>query len=90
MANAKRDNNQVTTMMGALNSDGKTPTLIQVDPTTHEMLVSGGTTGTDLGNDDADRDDNGVTCLMAVSNADGSTPVPLYVNSSGQLLVDLT
>lgn len=90
MAESARDNNKITTMIGSLNSDGSTPTRIKVGATVHDMKISDGTTGSDLGNDDAPRDNSGVVTLLAVSNADGVTPVPLYVNSSGQLLVKST
>lgn len=90
MAEAKKDNNSINTMQGVLNTDGATPTNITADPTTHLTDVMHGTGGSDLGNDDAARDDNSVPVLLATSNADGETPVPLYVNSSGQLLIKAT
>lgn len=39
MANAKRDNNRVTTLLGVSNSDGITPVVIYADPVTHRLLV---------------------------------------------------
>ena len=90
MADSKRDENMVPTMTGVLNTDGVTVTLIKADPTTHVIDTSDGSTGSDLGADNAKRDSNNVPVLMAVSSSDGSTPVPLYVNSSGQLLVKST
>ena len=44
MGEAKRDANQVPTLLGVSNADGTTPVTIYVDPTTHRMLVSGATT----------------------------------------------
>lgn len=90
MAEAKHDNNNITTMLGVLNTDGATPTNIKADPTTHILKSSDGTTGSDLGTDHAARDNNGVPVLMAVSSVDGSTTVPLYVDSSGNLLIKST
>lgn len=90
MANAPRDNNQIPVILGLLNTDGSTPTVVKANPTTHILDVSDGTTGSDLTGDNALRDDNRVTTLLAASSSDGSTPVPLYVNSSGQLLIDNT
>ena len=90
MAEAAHDDNRVVSMLGVLNTDGASPTRIKSDPTTHEILVSDGTTGSDLGADNAARDNSGVPVLMAVSSVDGVTPVPLYVNSSGQLLIKST
>lgn len=45
MANAKRDQNYVPTLLGVSNADGVSPVTVYVDPTTHRMLVamSGGT-----------------------------------------------
>ena len=90
MANAKKDNNKVPVIMGVLNTDGATPTMIEADPSTHSIEVSDGTTGSDLGSNNAARDANGETVLMAVSDVDGSTPVPLYVSSNGELLIQTT
>jgi len=39
MADAKRDNNRVTTLMGVSTADLSTPTRIAVDPSTNRMLV---------------------------------------------------
>ena len=77
-------------MLGVLNTDGATPTRVKVDATTHQLNVSDGSSGSDLGADNAARDNSGVSVLMAVSSADGTTPVPLYVNSSGQLMIKTT
>ncbi len=88
MAQAQRDNNGVTTMQGVLNTDGVTPKNVTVDPVTHFIDISDGTTGSDLGSDDATRDNNAIPVLMGTSSADGVTPVPIYVNSSGKLLIN--
>lgn len=88
MSNIKRDNNQVEVMAGVLNTDGTTPTLIKADPTTHILQVSCGTTGSDLGNDIAARDDNGTPVLIATDASDNI--IPLYVDSSGNLLIQTT
>ena len=90
MANAKQDNNRIPTMTGVLNSDGTTPTNITAIAATHVISVSDGSDGTDYGNDAADRDDNMKKTLTAVSSDDGETPVPLYVDSSGNLLIKTT
>lgn len=90
MANAPRDQNNVPALLGALSTDGVTPTPVQADPTEHYLLVDDDTTGSDLSGDVAPRDGNLVPVAMAASSADGSTPVILYVNASGELLVDST
>jgi len=90
MATAKKDDNLINTMTGVLNTDGITITRIKINATTHILDVSDGTTGSDLGADNAVRDDNIVPVLIATSETDGSTPVQLYVDSNGKLLVDST
>jgi hypothetical protein len=88
---AERDNNQVTTLIGTSNADGKIVLKLQADPTTHYLLIEDGSSGSDLGNDEARHDNNKITSLLAVSSADGVTPVPLYVNSiTNRLLVKST
>ena len=90
MTDIAKDNNQIPTISGVLNTNGTTPTPIQAIANNHNLMVSDGTTGSDFGADDAVQDNNGVRGLMAVSKIDGTTPVTLYVNSSGQLLIDTT
>lgn len=88
MTQAKRDNNQITTLIGTLNSDGITPTLVKGSPTDHSIYINDDTTGSDLSGDNAARDDNSVPVLLATSSVDGVTPVPVYVNSDNELLVN--
>jgi len=91
MANAKRDDNGVPTLIAASNSDGSTPVLVKASPTTHRLATADGSTGSDLSGDQAKRDDNGVPLLIAVSSADGLTPVPIYADpATGELLVKST
>jgi len=40
MADAKRDNNSVPTLIAVSNADGTTPVTLYADPTTHRLLVS--------------------------------------------------
>jgi len=90
MANAKKDENSVSTIIGTLNTDGITPTLIRVCDDCNGVEVANGTTGSDLSDDIAARDENSVPVMLGVSSSDGITPVALYVNSSGQLLIKST
>jgi len=90
MANARFDDNHVPSLLGVLNSDGSTITPIQADPSTHAVLISDGTTGSDFGPAQAKFDDNHVPVMMAVSETDGITPVVVYANSLGGILVDST
>ena len=86
MAQAKRDSNQVPTLIAVSNADGITPVVLYADPTTHRLLVSDGATGSDFGNDWAARDDNVKTTATA-TDANG-TIIPLYVDSEGNLLIE--
>lgn len=90
MAETKRDDNRIPTIMGVLNTDGATPTRIEANPTTHILDVSDGSSGSDFGSNNAARDNSGEPVLLAVSNADGATPVPLYVDSNGNLLIKIS
>lgn len=88
MTEIKKDNNQVPVLAGVLNTDGVTPTLVKVTPTTHITQISDGSTGSDFGKDLAARDNSGHTVACA-SDTDGNI-IPLYVDSSGNLLVKTT
>ena len=88
MTNAKLDNNSVPVAEGVLNTDGAIPKMLEANPTTHVLDVANGTTGTDFGNDWAARDDNAKTTMLA-TDASGNI-IPLYVDSSGNLLVKST
>lgn len=43
MANAKRDDNRVPTLLAVSNVDGVTPVVLYADPVTHRLLVDAGT-----------------------------------------------
>lgn len=87
---APRDNNRIPVKMGTSNADGITPIAIQVNPTTHEIMVANGSTGSDLSDQPAVRDENHVPVWMGVSSDDGVTPVPVYVDSvTKKLLISL-
>lgn len=88
MANASRDENNVPTMLGTLNTDGVTVVPVKANPTTHALEIVDGNTGTNYGDGQASRDENFVPVLLAVSSVDGVTPVPVYVDVNGNLLVD--
>lgn len=74
MANARKDQNRITTIIGTSNVDGVTPVLIYADPTTHRLLVDliGG---------------SGFTLLPATGTVNGSntsftfTQQPTYIVS---------
>lgn len=89
--NAQKDQNGTNTIIGVLNTSGNTTQRAKCDPTTHALIVSDGTGGSNNGpSARALHDENGVTTLLAVSSVDGVTPVALYVDSSGALLIQST
>ena len=90
MANAKKDENNVPTLICALNTDGVTPVLVQANPTNHGLKISDASTGSDNGNNsgNAMKDENGVPVLTAVSSVDGTSIIEVYANSSGMILID--
>lgn len=95
---ASRDENNVPTLLGALSTDGITPTLVKADPNNHGLEVDDDTGGTDHGVANAVRDSNFVPVLLAVSSQtitvngisyiQGVTPVEVYADSDGNLLVN--
>lgn len=90
MANASRDQNNVPTLIAALNTDGTTVVKVVADSSNSSLGVSDGTTGTDHGRAVAYRDENSVPVLLALSSADGVTPVEVYADSNGKLLIKST
>lgn len=86
--NASRDENNVPTLLGALESDGETIIRVQANPDSHALTTNDASTGSDFGPANAPRDENGVPVLMAVSEVDGVTPVVIYADALGQLLID--
>ena len=87
MADAKTDNNGVKTALGTLDSDGKTPICIKVNPANNAIKVVDGTTGTASTSTTAIKDNNGVPVLMGLNYSDMKTLIPLAVDINGNLLV---
>lgn len=87
MANAITDENGGKGLTCALNTDGVTIVRVKVNPTTHGIKNSDGTSGSDHGVAHAVRDENGNPVWLGVSSADGITPVEIYSDSSGNLLI---
>lgn len=87
MANASRDENNVPTLLAALNTDGKTLVRVRVNASNHALKVSDGSSGSDNGPTNDLRDENSIPAFMAVSSVDGKTPVVVYADSSGNLLI---
>ena len=51
MANASRDENNVPTILGVLDTDGVSVVKIEADPATHVLQVENSSTGSDNGGD---------------------------------------
>ena len=85
--NAKLDQNRIPVLLGALNTNGVTPTPIEVTASLNALNVSNGLSGTDHGTTNAQRDQNRVPVLIGVSASDGITPCEVYSDSNGNLLV---
>jgi len=91
MTNAKRDQNNVPTLICASSTDGETIVAICSDPVVRGLCVEDASTGSDNGNNsgNASRDENNVTVLMAVSSVDGVTPIEVYANPlTNKILID--
>ena len=91
MSNAKRDENNVPTLIAVLDSDGSTivPVKVDVSGATPLLEVDDNTTGSDNGpGPRALRDENFATTLIGVSSVDGVTPVAVYADADGNLLID--
>ncbi len=88
MSNAPIDQNGSRGILATLNTDGKTPTKVKADPSTHALKVLDASTGSDNGGDRGTKDENNTTGWFAASSADGVTPVAIYTDVDGNLLVD--
>ena len=91
MANAYKDENGVSTIIGRYFSGGSY--LINralASPSTNRLSVNDGTTGNFPATINAGKDDNDVSVILAVSSVDGQTPVEVYVDNNGYLLVQST
>ena len=86
--NARKDQNFVNTLTAVLNTDGRTIELLLANPANHVLSVNDGTTGSDLGPENAPHDQNCVHTIVATSSADGQTPIVCYSNINGELLID--
>lgn len=81
MAQAKRDQNRIPTLIGVSTVDGTTPLPVFANPTTHALTASLSVGIMPL-EDKASIDENRVKSLLGVSSVDEITPIPIGVNSS--------
>ncbi len=84
MAEGKRDDNRVVTMIGVSSVDGTTPIAVVIDSVTNRMLVvqsASGAHGAVTNREIAVRDDNRVPVMIGTSSADDGTLVQAVVES---------
>ena len=91
MAQAERDENRVTTILGVSNADGVTPVVVWADPVTHRLLVdSVGTSSiTFVDNEIPTGDIDGNNKDFVLANTPNPTPsLSVYVNGQRLKLTD--
>lgn len=90
MTDVKRDANNVPGMLAVLDSDGSTKTPVKATASSHALNVSDGSSGSDNGPSPARalKDSNYEDTLIAQDSS--GNLIPLYVDSSGQLLIKST
>ena len=86
MAEAKRDENRITTLLAVSDVDGKTPTPVYANPVTHAYKVSLNPTNTGFPTINAHRDENRVTTALVETSA--GDLIELYVDSENKLLIE--
>ena len=80
MAQAPRDQNRVTTLLGASNIDGSTPVVIWADPSTHELLVKASVSITPSGTQDVNITKVGGS-VIALGQAAMASSFPVVISS---------
>lgn len=75
MAQAARDQNSVTTLLGVSNVDGVTPTVVYADPVTHRLLVDSSGSG-------------GLNLLTTASTVNGSNTSFIFTTAPKIVFVD--
>lgn len=79
MAEARRDANKVTTLLGVSNADGITPVVLWADPTTHRLLVSAVSAGTTWYWETPVGAINGSNVTFTIANAPTANSQTLYL-----------
>ena len=90
MANSKKDDNNVNTLLGTLQSDGITLVNIKINPVNGAMKVIDSSAGTYISRTNDLRDDNDVPAMLGVSSTDNKTPILVCADSNGNLLIKST
>lgn len=92
MAEAKRDNNYIPSLLAVSNVDSTTPVAVEADPTTKRLLVSATVSGLSVSaNTEYTEGDTDTTFTGIISMAEGpsNTATPLQVDASKHLQVDI-
>ena len=82
-----RDRNSIPVTIATSNTDGVTLFSLVANPTTHRLIISTGSTGTDLGTSIVKRDENSITGIEALNSSNNTTPVPVFINSGTKRLL---
>lgn len=88
---AKRDENDIATLLGVSSTDSFTPIMARVDPVTNYLLVdfSSSSNSATLRTWNK-RDENDVPTMYGISDTDGVTLIPIRTDSQGRLLIQFT
>lgn len=91
MADAKRDQNFVTTALGRSSSSATDTALWKVDPVTNRALVviASNPPASVTTLSAVKRDQNYKPTMYGVSSVDGTTLVPIRTDTDGYLLIDI-
>ena len=84
MAQAKKDENRVSTLLGVSNADGTTPVDLWADPTTHRLLVD--MSGAAVDNEIPSGTINGSNVTFTLANTPISGSEHVYLNGARQLV----
>jgi len=84
MAQAKRDGNFVTTLLGVSNADGSTPVVVYADPTTHRLLVDLAGSGTAVDDETPSGAFNGINATYTLAHTPLAGTLLLFLNGQFQ------
>lgn len=85
--NANKDDNDVSTLLGVLKTDGTSTVRVKGNPTNGSLKISLNGGGSNTVAPIAQKDDNNVSSLLVVSSVDG-TPIAVATDSSGNILME--
>lgn len=85
MAQASRDQNFVTTLLGVSSTDGSTPIVVYADPVTHRLLVDvAGGSGTAVNNETPSGAFDGVNTTFTLAHTPLAGTLLLFLNGQFQ------